>query len=104
MNGISGVLHELNQWPILYLIYYCFVVFASIALFLLFINSLFNKSLIRRHKILLLATIIYVAILSGPSASARFRIPIFPILVILAMSSFNKNENPSYPTFSQGNG
>lgn len=104
MNGISGVLHELNQWPILYLIYYCFVVFASIALFLLFINSLFNKSLIRRHKLLLLATIIYFAILSGPSASARFRIPIFPILVILAMSSFNKNENPSYPTFSQGNG
>ena len=95
-NGISGVLHELNQWPILYLIYYCFVIFASIALFLLFINSLFNKSLIRRHKLLLLATIIYFAILSGPSASARFRIPVFPILVILALSSFNKNEKP-YP-------
>ncbi|MFN0187135.1 MAG: glycosyltransferase family 39 protein [Bacteroidia bacterium] len=104
MNGISGVLHELNQWPILYLIYYCFVVFASIALFLLFINSLFTRSLIRRHKLLLIATIIYFTILSGPSASARFRLPVFPILVILALSSFNKNENPPYSTFSQGNG
>lgn len=103
-NGMSGVFHEINLWPIPYLIYYCFVILATIVLFLLFVKSLFNKSLIRRHKLLLLATVIYFALLSGPSASARFRLPVFPILVVLALSSFNKNENPSYSTFSQENG
>jgi hypothetical protein len=102
-NGIPGVFHALNLWPVPYLIYYCLVILVTIALFLLFIKSLLNKSLIRRHKLLLLATILYFAVLTGPSASARFRLPIFPILVILALSSFNKNENPSYSTFSQEN-
>ena len=100
-NGINGVFNELNQWPLLFLIYYCIVILATISLFLLFLKSLFKKSILHRHKLLLLSTIIYFALLTGPSASARFRLPVFPILIILALSSFKNDENLFHPTFLQ---
>jgi hypothetical protein len=100
-HGLSGIFHELSHWSPLFLLYYCFVILATIALFYLFIRSLFNKSILRRHQLLLISTILYFAVLTGPSASARFRMPVFPILVILALTSFNKNRHPSYSTLSK---
>lgn len=92
-KGISGLLQELKKWNIFYLIYYVLVIISSITLFILFIKSFFNTSILRRYKFLLGATIIYFALLTGPSASARFRVPIFPILVILSITGIqSKNE------------
>lgn len=91
-KGFSGILEELKKWNSIYLIYYVFVIITSITLFILFIKNLFRTSILRRHQFLLVATIIYFALLTGPSASARFRLPIFPILVILSMAGFQKND------------
>jgi Dolichyl-phosphate-mannose-protein mannosyltransferase len=92
-EGIAGLMQELKKWNFIYLIYYALVILTTISLFILFIKSLFNTSILRRHKFLLVATILYFALLTGPSASARFRVPIFPILVILSITTFqNKKE------------
>lgn len=92
-EGLAGLFQELKKWNSIFLIYYALVILATISLFILFIKSLFNTSILRRHKFLLVATILYFALLTGPSASARFRVPIFPILVILSITGFqNKKE------------
>ncbi|MBK7965712.1 MAG: glycosyltransferase family 39 protein [Bacteroidetes bacterium] len=94
-NGLTGLQQELKSWNPFFLIYYFLVMIVTFTLFILFIKSLFNTSLLFRHKLLLVSTIIYFALLTGPSASARFRIPIFPILVILAITGIPKRNSQS---------
>lgn len=89
-NGLDGLTLELKKWNTFFLVYYTLVILATLTLFILFLKSLFNSSILRRHKLLLISTILYFALLSGPSASARFRVPIFPILLILAIPGFKK--------------
>jgi 4-amino-4-deoxy-L-arabinose transferase-like glycosyltransferase len=94
-KGIKGVLQNIHRGNYFFGIYYILVVLTAISLFILFIKSLFNSTILRRHKLLLVSTILYFALLTGPSASARFRVPIFPILVILAITGFQKENRVS---------
>jgi len=89
LEGISGIYNEIKQLPLLQLIYIPFVVLSNFVLFALFLYSIFSKSILLRYKIILWCTVLYFALLTGPSASARFRLPVFPIMVILAVNGMS---------------
>jgi hypothetical protein len=51
---------------------------------------LFNKEILKSIRITLALMVFYLAILTGPTGSARFRVPIYPILLVtFAITSIN---------------
>ena len=92
LNGFSGIKKITHQWSIVYLFYYILVVLATFLIVLLFIKGLFMKNIPRRYRWLFTGLILYLAILTGPSASARFRMPVFPIIALVAFSALPSNK------------
>lgn len=90
VDGWKGVYKELSAPSPFFLLYYIGVVLAVLCLFYLFGRSWFSRSLTKSHKWLLLCLVMYFAFLTGPSASARFRLPVYPVIVILAVSGLTK--------------
>ncbi len=95
-DGINGILNIFCQWPVVYTGYYSLVTLSVFLLFFAFIKGLFSKVLPRRYKLFFGILILYFVLLTGPSASARFRLPVFPFIALLAVSAFSekKEENP----------
>jgi hypothetical protein len=87
-KGIRGLATLLRTWPVLYSIYYFLVIAGTIFIFLLFIKGIFSPLIQRRHRFLLLFIIFYFVVLTGPSASSRFRLPVFPFIAVLAMAGW----------------
>jgi len=72
------------RWNPVYLVYTVLTAFSATALLLLFVLSLLNRTTPLKEKYLLAGIVIYIAALTGPSASARFRLPVLPLMVIVA--------------------
>lgn len=89
-EGRNGIANSIKKWPVVFMIYYFLVVVATIFIFILFIKGLFSTGISLRTKFFLSLIICYFALLTGPSASARFRLPVFPAIVILAMAGLNR--------------
>ncbi len=71
----------------------------NLAVLFAFVKFVFNKKVNLSIRSALAILIIYMAIVTGPSASARFRLPIFPLLVVTFVITMNeltkKNERTS---------
>ena len=70
-------------------------IFVNCILLLTFVLSLSYKNIALKFRILLGAFILYFAFLTGPSASSRFRLPIYPLLLVSFGLFVNKVEEVS---------
>lgn len=82
-----------------WLAYFVFSLVLNLAVLFAFVKFVFNKKVNLSIRSALAILIIYMAIVTGPSASARFRLPIFPLLVVTFVITMNeltkKNERTS---------
>lgn len=83
-NGALETGRYLIRWNPVYLVFIIMTTLSAATLLLLFVLSLLNRTTPLSHKYLLAGLVIYIAVLTGPSASARFRLPILPLMVIVA--------------------
>jgi hypothetical protein len=78
-NGITGII---KNWNFAELAYYLYCVVFNLLLVVAMLRFVLAKKTDVRDRRLLLVMILYIAILTGPSASARFRIPVFPLQLV----------------------
>ena len=79
-SGDVGV--YLKQWTLPSLLYQMYCMLMNLFLLFTFFYFVFLKSVDLRNRRIVAVLVIYLAILTGPSASARFRLPVFPLQLI----------------------
>jgi hypothetical protein len=87
-SGAFSVLNNDNEKVIeplsnLELVYYSFSMIINAVVFLAFIYFLFMWRIPRRIRGCVGVFVLYIVLATGPSASSRFRMPVFPILMIV---------------------
>lgn len=82
--GVIETGKQVLRWNPVYLTYTVLTALSATGLLILFVLSLLNRTTPLRAQYLLAVLVIYIAVLTGPSASARFRLPVFPMMVIIA--------------------
>ncbi|MBK9400485.1 MAG: hypothetical protein IPN36_06365 [Bacteroidetes bacterium] len=87
-EGIRGLTDIIRTWPVLYSVYYILVIAGTIFIFIFFVKGIFSPLISRRHRFLFLFIIFYFVLLTGPSASSRFRLPVFPLIAIVAIAGW----------------
>jgi hypothetical protein len=80
-EGIKGVLNYLSQFPIGLLVYLPIICLVNVFIAICFIFFLFNKKVSLEIRIAAFLFVFYLAIITGPIGAARFRMPIYPILL-----------------------
>ncbi len=81
-NGWKGMINHFKNYNVWYFIYLAISVVANVFLLLcLFIFSK-QKNIDACVRIILLVMIIYTALLTGPTGTTRFRLPVYPLLLI----------------------
>lgn len=89
-GGISSATSYLNSFPKAVVAYLLIVFILNLLMLIFFIRFLFNKEILKSIRIALALMVFYLAILTGPTGSARFRVPIYPILLVsFAITSIN---------------
>ena len=83
-DGVVEMARTILRMNPVYTAYMVAATLSSALLLWLFCLSLINRATPLPYKFLLAALIFYIALLTGPSASARFRLPVFPLMVITA--------------------
>lgn len=86
----------LQNWTLPEFIYQLYCMGFNLILIIALLRFGFNRSFDIRDRRLLLVMVFYIALLTGPSASARFRIPVFPLQLITwgCMIARTKKINP----------
>jgi formate/nitrite transporter FocA (FNT family) len=65
-----------------WMIYFVLNIVVNLIVFVAFIKFLFSKDLPVKLRGCIGSIVLYIAIATGPSAAARFRLPVFPILTV----------------------
>lgn len=94
------------QYHPVQIIWFGLTLLFNIMVFVAFIAFMFNRNIRAQTRFVIAFTVLWFAILTGPSASARFRVPVVPVLLIawpaLFMSRSNKKPvKPSAVTFAE---
>jgi dolichyl-phosphate-mannose-protein mannosyltransferase len=79
--GIKGVQQYLSQFPIGLIIYLPIIVLVNFFITLCFLLFLFNRKISLEVRLTAILFIFYLAIITGPIGAARFRMPVYPILL-----------------------
>jgi hypothetical protein len=93
--GMRGASEYASKFPLLLIGYLLLVVIVNGILLFSFIRFLLMKSIAPQIRILFMCMVFYIALLTGPTGSARFRIPVYPLLLI----SFALTVHPSAKSF-----
>jgi hypothetical protein len=80
-DGISGILNYMKQYDILFIFYSFSILIVNIILLTSFIFFLFNSKISLENRIFIFLLILYLAFITGPIGSARFRVPVYPQLL-----------------------
>lgn len=89
-GGISSATSYLSSFPKAVVAYLLLVFILNLLLLIFFIRFLFNNEILKSIRITLALMVFYLAFLTGPTGSARFRVPIYPILLVsFAITSIN---------------
>jgi hypothetical protein len=83
-GGASAVLDYFREWNPLYLLYFALSIISLAFVLVLFIQQLFFNRTNRSFIYLVAGIALYFAFLTGPSGSARFRVPVYPLIVAIA--------------------
>lgn len=83
-GGATAVVDYFREWNPLYLLYFALsIIFLALVIVLFMQQLLFARN--NRSFIYLVAGLaLYFAFLTGPSGSARFRVPVYPLIVAIA--------------------
>jgi len=87
--GIKGVQQYLSQFPIGLIIYLPIIVLVNIFITLCFLLFLFNRKIPLEVRLTTILFIFYLAIITGPIGAARFRMPVYPILLFTLPFGFD---------------
>lgn len=79
--GLKGVQQYLSQFPIGLIIYLPIIVLVNFFISICFLLFLFNPKVPLEVRLSALLFIFYLAIITGPIGAARFRMPVYPILL-----------------------
>ncbi len=80
-KGIIGIKEYLSHFPIILIIYLPLICLVNVLITLCFILFLFDKKIPLEIRIAAFLFIFYLAFITGPIGAARFRMPIYPILL-----------------------
>ena len=87
-NGLMGATNYIYSFPKVIIGYLLLVFFMNIILLISFIRFLFLKEITKTIRIIIAVMVLYLALLTGPTGSARFRVPVYPLLLVtFAVSS-----------------
>ncbi|CAN5464416.1 hypothetical protein BH11BAC2_BH11BAC2_18260 [soil metagenome] len=81
-DGMSGALHYIMGFSSLLVLYLALTILMNFILLICFIRFIFLHSVPKHIRIGISIMVIYIALLTGPSASARFRTAVYPLLLI----------------------
>ncbi|MBD3291216.1 hypothetical protein GF337_20610 [candidate division KSB1 bacterium] len=81
-HGFKSIFHVFEEIPFTLLMYLGFMTIVNLAFLLAFILFVCKPNESRIYKIFPITMILYVAILTGPIGASRFRLPVFPYLVL----------------------
>jgi hypothetical protein len=87
--GINGVKQYISQFPIGLIIYLPIIVLVNIFITLCFLLFLLNPKIPLEVRFAAVLFIFYLAIITGPIGAARFRMPIYPILLFTLPFGFD---------------
>lgn len=91
-QGVGSLLSYFKSLPTTYTLYYLLTAISYIVTGLLFLYGCFSSPVPVYAKTMIGCTVLYFALLSGPSASARFRIPVGPMIVLVAAASLSNRQ------------
>jgi len=80
-EGIKGVKEYLSQFPVGLLIYLPIISLINVLITFCFLFFLMNKKVTVEIRIAALLFVLYLAVITGPIGAARFRMPVYPILL-----------------------
>ena len=80
-DGINGAVQYLKQFPLLLLIYLPLICLVNLFITICFILFLFNRKISFEIRMAAFVFVFYLAIITGPIGAARFRMPVYPILL-----------------------
>jgi hypothetical protein len=82
LGEAGGSAQYLKQWSPSAIVYQIYCVIINLLLLYALIRFAFNKIVDFRNRRILIGVILYLALLTGPSASSRFRLPAFPLQLV----------------------
>ncbi len=91
--GIEGFIQFVKTIPDSIFLFLLFTMAINILLFFLFFISLFKRTNIIDMKLFLLLVIVFFIVMVGPFGASRFRIVIFPTLLIFIAMGFPNRQN-----------
>jgi hypothetical protein len=91
--GIKGVQKYISQFPIGLIIYLPIIALINIFISLCFILFLFNPKIPLEVRLSAILFVFYLAVITGPIGAARFRMPIYPILLFTLPFGFDILKN-----------
>ena len=80
--GYKNIFLIIKEMPFIIIIYFIVMILLNILLFISLINFYFVKNIDIFVKIFILILVLYVAIMTGPLGASRFRLPIYPLLLL----------------------
>lgn len=83
-GGVTAVIEYFREWNPLYLLYFAISIIFLALVLVLFIQQLLFARTNRSFIYLVAGLALYFAFLTGPSGSARFRVPVYPLIVAVA--------------------
>lgn len=89
---IKGSFKLLKQMPTGAILYLIAMGFINVVLFLLFFCSMLKRTNLFEFKIFLILVVFYVAIITGPLGASRYRLPVFPYMLVAISVFFKKTK------------
>lgn len=83
-GGVTAVADYFREWNPLYLLYFAGSILFLALVLVLYIQQLLFARTNRSFIYLVTGLALYFAFLTGPSGSARFRVPVYPLIVAVA--------------------
>ncbi len=91
-QGIGGLFFYFNGLPPTYSLYYLVSSICIVMTGLLFIYGFFSAPFPMYAKTMIGCTVLYFSFLSGPSSSARFRLSVGPLIVLVAAACLSNRQ------------
>jgi hypothetical protein len=99
----TGFESYMRQWTLSAILYQLYCLLLNMVLLTCLFRFAMMKAVDYRDRRLFIGMILYIALLTGPSASARFRIPVFPLQLIawgVVLAGRKSESIPHNPTFA----
>ena len=77
-EGFKGVINYLYSFSIFFVLYYVLILIINFILLASVISFIFNKNISAEIRLITILIIFYIAFITGPIGSARFKVAVYP--------------------------